>query len=77
MQWVNWCNRFQEIDPLPANTQHIILFKFGSVKQAKSNPVTESTVMAIKYFHNVSGYEFKQNVRTCFEGLKKVGGKES
>lgn len=78
-QWVNWCNRFQEIVPLPAKIQHIILFIVASVQQAKSYPVIESTLMAIKYFHSVSGHALKHSkmLEHVLEAAKRLVGKSA
>lgn len=78
-QWVSWSNRFKEIKPFPAKIQHIILFIIGSIQEGKSFSIIESTVMAIKYFHNISGYEFKQSrmLEHVLEAAKRLVGKNS
>lgn len=78
-KWINWCKQFREISPMPTKEQYVVLFIVSCVQQDKSFSVIESTIMAIKYFHAISGHQFVQTsiLKYALEAAKRLVGKEA
>ena len=76
-QWISWCNQFREIKPLPTQEQYIVLFVIAGIQQGKSFSVIESTIMAIKYFHSISGFQLTQTplLKHALEAAKRLLGR--
>ena len=73
-QWIQWCNLFSEINPLPVQEQYIVLFIVLSLQEGKSFSIIDATISAVRYFHSILGYQVgKSNmVKHILEAAKRI-----
>ena len=73
-KWEEWSRSFQEVNPLPSQEQHLILFLMSQFQSAKSYPVLEASYCAIKHFHAISGYSIGTSLVTkhLLEAFKRL-----
>lgn len=53
-KWSKWCLSFDEVQPLPAQSQHVLLFIVSLMQDGESFSVIESCFYSIKHFHKIA-----------------------
>ena len=60
-KWKKWCLKFPEVDSIPAKNEHVILYLISLIQTGDSYSTIESTIYAIKHFHNVAALDDPTN----------------
>ena len=80
-QWSRWCEKFTEVQNLPAKEIHVALFLVSLIQTNTTYDVIESHVYAIKWYHRIASFKDPCNVlcnnileaakRTCSRSVTK------
>ena len=74
-KWKIWATQFPEVNVLPADEFHIVLYMIHLLQTGKTFPVIRMSYFAINYFHSIVGYQnpcptsLPYNV---LEGIKRI-----
>ena len=56
-KWKIWATQFPEVNVLPADEFHIVLYMIHLLQTGKTFPVIRMSYFAINYFHSIVGYQ--------------------
>ena len=56
-KWKIWATQFPEVNVLPADEFHIVLYMIHLLQTGKTFPVIRMSYFAINYLHSIAGYQ--------------------
>ena len=74
-KWKIWTTQFPEVNVLPADEFHIVLYLIHLLQTGKTFPVIRMSYFAINYFHSIVGYQNPCPTSLPYnllEGIKRI-----
>ena len=74
-EWKTWATQFPEVNVLPADEFHIVLYMIHLLQTGKTFPVIRMSYFAINYFHSIVGYQNPCPTSlpyNALEGIKRI-----
>ena len=73
--WKIWAAQFPEVNVLPADEFHVVLYMMHLLQTGKTFPVIRMSCFAINYFHSIVGYQNPCPTSLSYnvlEGIKRI-----
>ena len=73
--WKIWAAQFREVNVLPADEFHIVLYMMHLLQTGKTFPVIRMSYFATNYFHSIVGYQNPCPTSPSYkvlEGIKRI-----